>query len=122
MGRPFDRFTIQREDLLAEAVQAATINSAVMKVETARVVEIWVEVTDNSGGGNFDFIVQTSIDTEATSPVFDNEKQVSGITATGIQKIVVNRADNALGTLLRVQALKNSGTDLKFKIRAIRME
>lgn len=122
MGAPALKFTVQIEDLLAEAVHAATVNSATMKVETARIVEAWIEVTDNSGGGTFDFIVQTSIDTDATSPVFDDEKKVTGITATGIQKIVINRADNAMGTLLRVRAVKTAGTDLKFKIRAVRTE
>lgn len=115
-------FTVQVETLLKEAVQAVTKNSDTMKVLTARTVEIWIEITDAAGGGDFDFIVQTSIDTDAVSPVFDDEKSVTGITAVGIEKIVLNRADNALGTLLRVQAKKNSGTDLKFKIRAVRME
>jgi len=116
------KFTVQVETLLADAVQAATILSAVMKVGTARTIEIWIEITDNAGGGNFDFDAETSIDEDQTTKVFDIEKSVTGITAVGIEKIVINRADNAVGNLLRVNAKKNSGTDLKFKIRAIRME
>lgn len=119
---PPNKFTVQVELLLAKAVQTATVLSNTMKVFSARTVEIWIDITAVNGAGDFDFDVETSIDTDAASPTFDIEKSVTGIAVVGIQKIVINRADNAVGTLLRVNAKKNSGTSQEFNIRAIRME
>lgn len=86
--------------------------------KTAQSIEAWIEVTAITGGGDFTFNLQTSID----ETNFATIAQEVNVTATGTFPLVVNRFDDPIAILSRVTWIKNAGTNMTFSIRMGRME
>ena len=101
-----------------ELAVVASANSPVVSVKTARTVEVWIELT-NGAAGDFDFQLQAAIAT--AGPFVNVGTPVLNRVTDGIFAIVVNRADHALGTDLRLAYTANAG---QFDIEAqiVRLE
>lgn len=109
---------IERIDSLKDSTTESGNGTGTLTVrsDTSRAIELWITVT-GSPSGTLAVIVESSID----GTNFVEQKRVSGITAAGATSMVLNRADHALGTTVRV-SWEISGGSLTFKVDAGRME
>ncbi len=83
---------------------------------TAESLELWVNVTAVDPG-DFDFILETSID----GTNFSTQATIAAISVTGVQTVAISRTDDALGTTARVRWVQNSG-GATFTIDLVRRE
>ena len=120
-GRNDLRFTVQEEILQPTTTETAD-GTGVLKpsTQTARVIEVWLNVTNVSGTTpSLELVLETSID----GVNFEEEKRISAVTTTGIFKMVLNRADQALGKKARVRwEITGTTPSFTFEVRMIRME
>ena len=86
--------------------------------KTSRTMEAWIDVTAVTGGGDFTFNFETSID----GTNFATIASELNVTAVGRYPIAVSRVDDALGIESRVSWVKNAGINMTFSIRMGRME
>ena len=117
-----NRFTMQAQTLLALTTQ--TLNFTVspgdnFKVNTARTIEIWARTTNVSGAAaTLNLFIETSVGIG-----FVQVDSITGITTNTTNSIIVNRADDALGTSMRIRATI-TGTTPTFDVEIVglRME
>ena len=116
---PQNQFSVQIENLQVLATKTADGNAAkTMATRTARASEVWFDLRAINAG-TVDFLVQTSFD----GTNFFTTKSVTGVSVTGMTKIVLNRADNALGVAARMRFELNGGaTSIDIIINGVRME
>ena len=116
-----NHFNVQPQILLPSGAKTANFNADKdFSSKTARVIEVWIDVTAVSGTTpNLDIILETSI----LDLPFVQQDTVTGITAASTNTLVVNRADDALGTTLRVRGVITGTTpSFTLSIVAVRME
>jgi len=113
-----------RQQISHEIVQVATSQTAsgtsanTIGSRTARAIEFYINVTDNSGTSrSINFVAQSSID----GTNFAEMARVATVSGNGVQTLVVNRADHALGKSARVIWELDSGR-FDFTIDAGRYE
>ena len=90
----------------AQAPAAGTLTTDIRQIDGAQIIEIWVVVTDESGGGNLAVRVLASIDDEN----FLDIGGISGITSAGTFKVAFNRDNLALGKSIKLTSLATTGT------------
>jgi len=113
-----------KSTLGSEIVQVSTVetgngtSSKTFSSKTSELIEAWIDVTAVTGGGEFTFNLQTSID----ETKFATVAQELNVNSIGVFPIQINRHEHALGKLSRVTWVKNAGTNMTFSIRMGRME
>ncbi len=117
------RFTVQLDALQPTVTKTADFTGAnVRATNTARAVEIWLNVDNVSGASaSLTIIVETTIDD--TDIQFVQQASFSGITAANDFALTLNRADNQLGKRLRIRGVITGTTpSFDIQVRMIRME
>lgn len=120
-----NQFTIQDVPIKASTVETATgtMVDVPPSSETARAIEIWLDVTAASGTTpTLDVIVEATIFDRDTGP-YVQQAIFSGITAVATQSLALNRADNTLGKFVRIRWVIGGTTpSFTFQVRMGRME
>ena len=112
---PQNQFTIQDEVLEASRTETSgATGDGRVKTATARAGELWVVVTAITGTAAFFF--ETSLD----GTNFFEIGSITGVTGISTKAIAFNRADQPLGTTIRVRW--TVGTTVTFEVRMGRME
>ena len=95
-----DKFILSPDIL--EPSQTQTTNGTgtnTKDTSTSKAIELWVIVTASGGTTpNLNIVLETSID----DTNFTEQTRISAIAATGTFSTVLNRADQALGTKIRI--------------------
>ncbi len=113
------KFTVHIDIIQPSATFVADGNSAkAASTKTTRAMEVWVDVTAIAGGGTVDFEVQASID----GSEFQTIATISAVAVVGVNAVVVNRADQAIGTSLRVKRVLTGITSITHDVKVVRME
>ena len=117
-----NQFTVTKDIVQVAATKTSTFTgSDARNSNTARAIEVWINVTTVSGTSpSMDIQVQTA----AVSGQFVTQRTISAIVAAGTFSTVINRADHSLGNTIRVRGVI-SGTTPSFAfddIIILRME
>ena len=116
-----NNFNVQPQIILPSGAKTASFTADKdFSSKTARVIEIWIDVTAVSGTTpNLDIILETSV----LGLPFVQQDTVTGIIAAATNTLVINRADDALGTTARVRGVITGTTpSFTLSIVAVRME
>ena len=112
-----DQFQEQLDILKATSQESGNATGALrVSTITARAMEIWLLVTAVASG-TLILIIETSID----GVNYVEQDRIAAVTTVASFTAVINRADEALGTDMRVRWEVSGGT-IDFEVKAGRME
>ena len=119
-----ERFTVQKEIVQASVTKTADFTQVapLPTSRTARAIEIWLNVTAFSGFTSVDIAIDASMD-EVNFTEIGIISGITGVTgAGGAKTLVFNRADDALGVVIRYRLIKTGTGSITYDILMSRME
>lgn len=103
-----NQFTVTKDIVQVTATKTATFTgSNARNSNTARAIEVWINVTAVSGTAPF---LDLEVQTAAVAGQFVTQLTISGINAVNTFSTVINRADHSLGNTIRVRGVISGST------------